>query len=94
MPEGTDIKVADYRLVGGVTYDTNTIPLPKEMLVRAGAIFLGEKIEDNSRDKIDSGYTKEYLEGLKMDVLRIIGKKLGVSDNIKSELIDKILEAQ
>lgn len=37
---------------------------------------------------------REGLEAMKMDALRKIGAKLGVKDNKKDELIDKILEAQ
>ena len=38
-------------------------------------------------------FTREQLESMKMASLRKIGDTYGVKDNIKSELIDKIMEA-
>lgn len=39
-------------------------------------------------------YKREDLESLKMGKIRVIGRKYDVKDNDKSELIDKILQAQ
>ena len=39
-------------------------------------------------------YTREELEGMKMNKLREIGRPLGARDTKKSELIDEILEFQ
>ncbi len=42
----------------------------------------------------EEAYTKEYLEDLGMKELRDIGDKFDVKDNKKSDLVEKILEAQ
>jgi hypothetical protein len=60
----------------------------------------GGKLEEVSLDKpIEvkkkhaKAFTREQLEGMKMGALRKIGRKYGVKDNVKSELIDKIMGA-
>ena len=39
-------------------------------------------------------YTRQELEGMKMDELRKAGKEVGASDNNKQELIEEILRNQ
>jgi len=90
------ISVDNYSLTCGVKYNTNTIPVSKDTLKKAGAVFINEvsniktEIPEPSVSK-NLPYTKDELEALNMTALRAIGNKFGVTDNKKSDLIEKIL---
>ena len=53
-----------------------------------------EIVESESEEPKSGLYTREDLESLKMGDLQEIGHYYDVTDNTKSELVDKILEAQ
>jgi len=56
---------------------------------------LVEILEDDvETEVVEELYTAESLEDMKMGELREIGKKYGVKDNSKTDLITKILDEQ
>jgi hypothetical protein len=58
-----------------------------------GKAVVEETKMEGKKKKHAEKFTRDTLEGMKMKNLRVIGDKLGVRDNKKDELIDKIMEA-
>ena len=71
----------------------------KEITELNGGNMAETVIDSKARKPVDAkkkhaaSFTLANLKDMKMSSLRKIGEKLGVKDNIKSELVEKILKA-
>lgn len=69
------------------------VELPIKSIASKKPIASSKIVMAPQEKKEELGYSKKELDTMKMSEIRKIGDKYSVKDNIKSELIEKILKA-